>query len=101
METAIAHSHRPQTPTWAENVSVESPRTSAENARWSVPDVCRTESLPVFPDGRSRFPPTRPLDPGAVAGTGATTIDMTEVLWKAIKEGATPAKEIAEVLKGS
>ena len=41
------------------------------------------------------------LDGGTVAGTGATTIDVTEVLWKVIKEGAIAEKEIAEVLKGS
>ncbi|MEO8049277.1 MAG: L-threonylcarbamoyladenylate synthase [Acidobacteriota bacterium] len=41
------------------------------------------------------------LDGGTVAGTGATTIDVTEVLWKVIKEGAIPEKEIAEVLKGT
>jgi len=41
------------------------------------------------------------LDGGTVAGTGATTIDVTEVLWKVIKEGAIKEKEIAEVLKGS
>lgn len=41
------------------------------------------------------------LDGGTVAGTGATTIDITEVLWKVIKEGAIPEKEIAEVLNGT
>ena len=41
------------------------------------------------------------LDGGTVAGTGATTIDVTEVLWKVIKEGAIPEKEIAEALKGT
>jgi L-threonylcarbamoyladenylate synthase len=41
------------------------------------------------------------LDGGTVAGTGATTIDVTEVLWKVIKEGAIAEKEIAEVLNGS
>jgi L-threonylcarbamoyladenylate synthase len=41
------------------------------------------------------------LDGGTVAGTGATTIDVTEVLWKVIKEGAIKEKEIAEVLKGT
>jgi L-threonylcarbamoyladenylate synthase len=41
------------------------------------------------------------LDGGTVAGTGATTIDVTEVLWKVIKEGAIPEKEIAEVLNGT
>jgi L-threonylcarbamoyladenylate synthase len=41
------------------------------------------------------------LDAGTVAGAGATTIDVTEVYWKVIKEGAIAEKEIAEVLKGS
>ena len=41
------------------------------------------------------------LDGGTVAGTGATTIDVTEVLWKVIKEGAIAEKEIAEVLNGT
>jgi len=41
------------------------------------------------------------LDGGTVAGTGATTIDVTEVMWKVIKEGAIPEKEIAEVLNGT
>jgi L-threonylcarbamoyladenylate synthase len=41
------------------------------------------------------------LDAGTVAGAGATTIDVTEVYWRVIKEGAIAEKEIAEVLKGS
>jgi L-threonylcarbamoyladenylate synthase len=41
------------------------------------------------------------LDGGAVAGAGATTIDVTEVYWRVIKEGAIAEKEIAEVLKGT
>jgi L-threonylcarbamoyladenylate synthase len=41
------------------------------------------------------------LDGGTVAGTGATTIDVTEVVWKVIKEGAIAEKEIADVLNGS
>jgi L-threonylcarbamoyladenylate synthase len=41
------------------------------------------------------------LDGGTVAGTGATTIDVTEVMWKVIKEGAIPEKEIAEALNGT
>ncbi len=41
------------------------------------------------------------LDGGTVAGTGATTIDVTEVLWKVIKEGAIAEKEIADVLNGT
>jgi L-threonylcarbamoyladenylate synthase len=41
------------------------------------------------------------LDAGTIAGAGATTIDVTEVYWKVIKEGAIAEKEIAEVLKGT
>ena len=41
------------------------------------------------------------LDGGTVAGTGATTVDVTEVMWKVIKEGAIAEKEIAEVLNGT
>ena len=41
------------------------------------------------------------LDGGTVAGTGATTIDVTEVMWRVIKEGAIPEKEIAEALNGT
>jgi L-threonylcarbamoyladenylate synthase len=41
------------------------------------------------------------LDGGTVAGAGATTIDVTEVFWRVIKEGAIAEKEIAEVLKGT
>jgi len=40
------------------------------------------------------------LDGGTVAGAGATTIDVTEVFWRVIKEGAIAEKDIAEVLKG-
>jgi L-threonylcarbamoyladenylate synthase len=41
------------------------------------------------------------LDAGTVAGAGATTIDVTEVYWRVIKEGAIAEKEIAEVLKAT
>ena len=41
------------------------------------------------------------LDAGTVAGTGATTVDITDVEWKVIKEGAIGAHEIAEVLNGT
>lgn len=40
------------------------------------------------------------LDAGTVAGAGATTVDITDVEWKVIKEGAIGAKEIADVLRG-
>lgn len=41
------------------------------------------------------------LDAGAVSGTGATTVDITEPQWKIIREGAVPAGDIAEALKGT
>ena len=41
------------------------------------------------------------LDAGTIAGTGATTVDVTDVEWKVIKEGAIGAHEIAEVLNGT
>jgi L-threonylcarbamoyladenylate synthase len=40
------------------------------------------------------------LDGGSCAGTGATTVDITEPWWKVIREGGIPEKEIAEILKG-
>ncbi len=39
------------------------------------------------------------LDGGACAGTGSTTVDITEPYWKMIKEGALTEKDIAAVLK--
>jgi L-threonylcarbamoyladenylate synthase len=41
------------------------------------------------------------LDGGTIAGSGATTIDVTEPYWRVIREGAIAEKEIAEVLKGT
>jgi L-threonylcarbamoyladenylate synthase len=41
------------------------------------------------------------LDGGTVAGTGATTIDVTEVNWRVIKAGAIAEREIADVLNGT
>ncbi len=41
------------------------------------------------------------LDAGTITGAGATTIDITEVEWRIIKEGAVGAREITEVLRGS
>jgi L-threonylcarbamoyladenylate synthase len=41
------------------------------------------------------------LDGGTVAGTGATTIDVTEVSWRVIRVGAIAEKEIADVLNGT
>jgi L-threonylcarbamoyladenylate synthase len=41
------------------------------------------------------------LDAGAIRGTGATTVDITEPQWKVIREGAVPVRDIAEVLRGA
>jgi L-threonylcarbamoyladenylate synthase len=38
------------------------------------------------------------LDGGVCAGTGSTTVDITEPYWRLIKEGAITEKEIAECL---
>ncbi len=38
------------------------------------------------------------LDGGLCAGPGSTTVDVTGPVWKVIKEGAIPEKEIAEAL---
>ena len=37
-------------------------------------------------------------DGGLCAGTGSTTVDITEPYWRVIKEGAITEKEIAECL---
>jgi L-threonylcarbamoyladenylate synthase len=41
------------------------------------------------------------LDGGACAGPGATTIDITEPVWRLIKTGAIEEKEIADCLQPS
>jgi L-threonylcarbamoyladenylate synthase len=41
------------------------------------------------------------LDGGPCSGPGATTIDITEPVWKLIKPGAVEEKEIAECLRPS
>ena len=40
------------------------------------------------------------LDGGLCAGVGGTTVDITEPVWRVVKEGAITEKEIAECLKG-
>ncbi len=40
------------------------------------------------------------LDGGLAVGQGATTVDVTDLDWRVIKEGAIPEKEIAEILSG-
>jgi L-threonylcarbamoyladenylate synthase len=39
------------------------------------------------------------LDGGLCAGVGGTTVDITEPIWRVVKEGAIGEKEIAECLK--
>lgn len=41
------------------------------------------------------------LDGGTCSGEGSTTVDITEPVWKVIKEGAVQEKEIAEVLQAT
>lgn len=41
------------------------------------------------------------LDGGLCTGPGSTTIDITEPVWRVIKEGAIPEQEIAERLHGT
>ena len=41
------------------------------------------------------------LDGGLMGSVGATTVDITEPYWRVIREGAVPAREIAEVLRGT
>ena len=38
------------------------------------------------------------LDAGPVAGSGATTVDITDSAWKIIKEGVISESAIAEAL---
>jgi L-threonylcarbamoyladenylate synthase len=38
------------------------------------------------------------LDGGACSGQGATTVDITDAVWRVIREGAVEAKEIEECL---
>jgi L-threonylcarbamoyladenylate synthase len=39
------------------------------------------------------------LDGGLCQGVGASTVDLTEVDWRMIKEGAISGKEIADCLE--
>ncbi len=41
------------------------------------------------------------LDGGQCEGMGASTVDITEIDWKVIKEGAITQKEIADCLEGA
>ena len=68
----------------------------ATSANISSRPTCRS-GIDVFGmmDGRVDLV----LDGGACAGTGSTTVDITEPYWRLIREGAIPEKEIAECLK--
>ena len=68
----------------------------ATSANMSGHPTCRS-GIEVFGmmDGRVDLV----IDGGACAGSGATTIDVTEPVWKVIKEGAISEKEIAECLQ--
>ena len=70
----------------------------ATSANLSGQPTC-TSGIDVFGvmDGRVDLV----LDAGTIAGAGATTIDITEVDWHVIKEGAITTREIADILKGT
>ena len=67
----------------------------ATSANISGQPTCRS-GIEVFGmmDGRIDLV----LDGGLCAGPGSTTVDVTGPVWKVIKEGAIPEKEIAEAL---
>jgi L-threonylcarbamoyladenylate synthase len=69
----------------------------ATSANISGQPTCRSgiETFGVM-DGRVDLV----LDGGLCAGTGATTVDITEPYWRVIKEGAVSERDIAECLKG-
>lgn len=68
----------------------------ATSANISGQPTCRSgiETFAVM-DGRIDLV----LDGGPLAGTWATTVDVTEPYWRVIREGAIPEKEVAECLK--
>jgi L-threonylcarbamoyladenylate synthase len=68
----------------------------ATSANISGHPTCRS-AIEVFGmmDGRVDLV----LDGGTCAGTGATTVDITEPYWRLIKQGAIEEKEIADCLK--
>jgi L-threonylcarbamoyladenylate synthase len=70
----------------------------ATSANISGQPTCRSgiETFVVL-DGRIDLV----LDGGALAGTWATTVDITEPSWRLVRVGAIPEKEIAECLKQS
>jgi L-threonylcarbamoyladenylate synthase len=67
----------------------------ATSANISGHPTCRT-GIDVFGEMDGRVDLV--LDGGSCSGTGATTIDITEPVWRMIREGAVEEKEIAEAL---
>ncbi len=67
----------------------------ATSANISGQPTCRS-GIEVFGqmDGRVGLV----LDGGLCGGAGATTVDITEPIWRIIREGAIPEKDLAEVL---
>jgi L-threonylcarbamoyladenylate synthase len=67
----------------------------ATSANLSGQPTCRS-GIEVFGvmDGRVDLV----LDGGLCAGPGSTTVDITEPCWQIIREGAIPAREVAECL---
>jgi L-threonylcarbamoyladenylate synthase len=67
----------------------------ATSANISGEPTCRTgiEAFGMM-DGRVSLV----LDAGAAAGSGATTVDITEPVWRVIREGDVHVREIAECL---
>jgi len=67
----------------------------ATSANLSGQPTCRS-GIEVFGamDGRVDLV----LDGGLCSGPGNTTVDITEPIWAVIREGAIPAKELAECL---
>jgi L-threonylcarbamoyladenylate synthase len=67
----------------------------ATSANISGSPTCRS-GIDVFGmmDGRVDLV----VDGGMCAGTGATTVDVSEPAWRVIREGAVPEKDIAECL---
>jgi L-threonylcarbamoyladenylate synthase len=67
----------------------------ATSANISGQPTCRTgiEAFGMM-DGRVDLV----LDGGPCTGTGATTVDITEPIWRMIREGAVSEKEVAECL---
>jgi L-threonylcarbamoyladenylate synthase len=70
----------------------------ATSANISSHPTCRS-GIEVFGmmDGRVDLV----LDGGTCAGSGATTVDITDPIWQLIKEGAIDEKQIAEALNPS